>query len=889
MASSASVLSDLQKSAAMKNKIRFIKSAVATMGLLAGMLGMMSPAQADSGSSNPLQNADGQMIFHCTSGGPEHPVAETCSGGVILLDRTPLSLYTCGQCVTDMDALTGAYNAVGVPGRTHYNVDNNGEPVGSGGRFSFNGKAYYNGEADLRVNAVFCDFWFGASPGGAGASRSCSCATELTPDENHGRCRPRVAGDCEMYEEFIDAQGGGGTCRDRVAGDCETHQEFVERQEGGGTCRDRVAGDCETYEEFVERQEGGGTCRDRVAGDCETHEEFVEREEGGGTCRDRVEGDCEMDEEFIDAQGGGGICLVQDASGCSAHEEFVERQEGGGTCRNRVAGDCETHEEFVDAQGGGGTCRDRVASDCADNYEFAAADESGGSCLQCPMGGTSTGGAECACPEGQTEFGRGTDIVTDDFCAVGISCTGGTPSHSNSICICDEPSHRAFGNVCAAEVSCTGGNVSEDNICICTNTALQWFNGVCERPLDEASCQGENQNFDAMNNRCMCAAGYESDGGSNSLRCVAACDADEERVNGECVTACGANEERRGASCVCESGYENVGGSLLAPRCMAVCDADEERISGSCIDQCAPNETRNPTTRVCECSGAFEQLEGSCIRACADGQIRVNGICIRRVACVDGTVTSENECQCSSGHENVRGACQPACGMNEERNPSTGICRCEAGYEDLDSGAETDCQLECVAPEMRQADGSCAVPPPAATGDGGNDDAAIALVAVPAALLGGYALLGGLGYIDPAYDFNYSGENENLEWNATGGFNLQHGGLRSYASATQTGEEISYASGISYEKDFFALTYDARESGSEYLYDFGASLKADFGLWVVAPTVAADLEYQRDEGEWNQNSAAGLAATWTAHRWNVKAQSNFTGAAQHALDLELKF
>lgn len=202
---------------------------------------------------------------------------------------------------------------------------------------------------------------------------------------------------------------------------------------------------------------------------------------------------------------------------------------------------------------------------------------------------------------------------------------------------------------------------------------------------------------------------------------------------------------------------------------------------------------------------------------------------------------------------------------------------------------ENDCaatgQIFAAAPDGEG--GTCSRPPAPIESEGVSP---VFLISAPMVLIGGYAMFGGLGYIDPVYDFNYSGKNGKVEWHATGGFNLRHGGLHSYVSAIRgQGNSISYVSGASYGTERFSLTYDATESDTEYLYDLGASVKTEFGLWTIAPTAASEFRYQREENAWKHESTAGVAAVWTAHRWKVSAHSDFAGAAQHALELKLRF
>lgn len=131
-------------------------------------------AVADAPGTDPIRDGSNNLIFHCTSGGREHPATTICEGGAVLLDRTPEGEYQCGECYP-VTALDSAY--------------------GNNGSFNVQGKLYYNGdggpgETPRRSLAQFCSDWFGGSYDSATRTCSCTGGAGSAPDAVHGRCRP---------------------------------------------------------------------------------------------------------------------------------------------------------------------------------------------------------------------------------------------------------------------------------------------------------------------------------------------------------------------------------------------------------------------------------------------------------------------------------------------------------------------------------------------------------------------------------------------------------------------------------------------------------------------------------------------------------------------------
>lgn len=996
-----------------------IKSLFAFMGAMAVSL-VAASAFADGGNRDATTNL---LQFHCPA--DEHVLAlPRCPDGQArYLERANLrtgnrtlipsstAVYTlsvsgavisittgnfpaefqCGACL-DENELEGFYSVVY---RTYWemrqnnpqeifnadagggglNLDvffrENGSSLGAG-KIIFNGKVYFNADSatngdgrltclasdpgcgfpravDVRLfppdrnNTDFCHDWFGGEYNIS--TRECECPdTHLVRSETHARCAPREAIDCALLaatHEFQPAAGGAA----------------------------------------------------------------------GGTCEIRTPRDCDVNEYFNPDDGG-----------------------VGGICTPTVAGNCDTNDHFTPATSGpGGTCAPRTARNCADNYEFqgAAAPAMGGVCLICPMGGTSTGGAECACPEGQEEFEGSFAERLDDFCA--------------------------------AREPCAGGTVSENNECVCPTNAPLNIEGTCEAATDpDTECE-RNEVVNSETNRCeicgtheirgaegacVCAANHEDLDTSAALNCVPVCGPNEDRIDGDCVcpnthfgepgacvdrTECADTHEynfetnecepRTAADCTSDEHFEadaSAGGLCIA-RSAANCEENEvfEPIisgggGGICRyrypDDCQPNEhfrldssgrggtcpLRNsgncsiyhdfvPDSQgggICEPRAASEcglnerftpgpgGVGGTCdllvASDCAVGERfdeAAGGICILRIAsdCGDNEVFTSipggtggicvartaNVCDDTEVFESdasgAGGSCVPNtasnCGPNEEFRPASGeggicvscvggmissegaACECPVGEETFDGACRpvvaedcapkdrfvrfagggscvprvaSECENGQVFEPIGASGGTCApAPAPASSGGGGSDDGdkAAALLAVPVLLIGYVGLIQGSDYVESSYNFSYSGENESIDWGSSGGFSANYDGLRSYFTADQSnGDAVKYQSGISFERDNFALTYDAAESQSDYDYDLGARLNYEHGLWTIAPTVAAEFQYRTGEEAWDSDASMGVSAVWTAHRWLVSARSAFSGGdGGHKVDLEFHF
>lgn len=248
----------------------------------------------------------------CTNIGYQHPVAEICSRGMILLDRTPRGSYTCGQCVTDTVALIGEY--INAPiGSTFYSSN------GDGGAFSFAGKNYYNGDGHSdaggrRSNDSFCVHWFNAFYNHE--TRTCFCAPGLISEGNHGRCRLLTEADCEANEHFTPTPGNeGGICAPRTSTNCEEYYHFMPTpgDREGGTCEPRTADDCTTGESFRPAPLGiggisiGGTCEPI----CGEYQIFTPTSASilDFTCEPRTADDCTASQTFMPAESStGGTC-----------------------------------------------------------------------------------------------------------------------------------------------------------------------------------------------------------------------------------------------------------------------------------------------------------------------------------------------------------------------------------------------------------------------------------------------------------------------------------------------------------------------------------------------------------------------------------------------------
>lgn len=452
--------------------------------------------------------------------------------------------------------------------------------------------------------------------------------------------------------------------------------------------------------------------------------------------------------------------------------------------------------------------------------------------------------ANCECPSD-------THFEEDDGSCVDRIDPADCPLHANvnmdaNRCECSDSLHRIFNagtesvadDFCAFPSSCRATYEPNNmNVCACPDGEQEFSQGTPD-PLDDfcaeprTDCRSDQ--VLSMSNACACASG-------------------EREFSGRCdvPATCGAGQEIS-ADNVCECADDSL----------------------ALFDNNTPDNPADDFCRLatdeCHDARAFF-INGQCqcyVEGAANGGYSPLGA---NEACP----------ACPSTHYDGRRGCQllRAClGANEvvitdPSNPNVDQCGCLPGFVRQGNS--------CVQGVNNQQ---------TSAGDSDDDDERVALIAVPVALIGAYALAGQARYIDPAYDFGYSAKNDSLEWHGSGGFNLRHGGLHSYATAVHSsGDSVAYVSGLSYEQDHFALNYAAAESSSEYLYDLGASMKSEFGLWTLSPSASAEFQYQRDQGEWSSESAAGLTATWTAHRWNVRARSDFIGTGAHALDLELRF
>lgn len=594
---------------------------------------------------------------------------------------------------------------------------------------------------------------------------------------------------------------------------------------------------------FVEH-ELGNNCRARMAGDCPQGQILT-----SGVCEA-----CDMP-EVPNTERTACICPVM------THEEI------NGECIAR----CDDSEERLN-----GVCTAR----CTGNEERL-----NGVCTApcAPDQRRNAGGTcEARCPNNQmydADTGMCHGLTRDDcnnnqiFLGAGVcgACPRDQmPNEQKTACVCrNEAEERFADGECR---SCPPNRVlnSQRTACVCPASTPEEINGACVARC--ATTQIRNTDgmcedcppgqFGRADNTCSANCGNNEMPGDDG-NCV--CADDLEPFGGECVTRCRMTEIR-GADGICaECGMNqmpNAGGTACA------CAGEHRNIAVAnepldCRLPCAPSQTRDDDTRECR---LLEPED------CPNTQILTNGMC---EGCGQNQVRgADNMCECADAFDNL--------GTETELNC---VAECARGNERV---GET-CEPACARTERRNSDGMCVMQTQASS-ESDSSDGAVALAAVPVVLIGGYWLLGGFRYVDPAYDFSYSGENENFHYTGNAGFNLRHGGLRSYASAVQSnGESVGYRSGISYERDYLSLTYAAVEFDREYLYDLGASVKAEFGLWTISPAAAAELQYQTGEESWNSEASAGIKAAWSAHRWIVKAQSAFAGDNGHRLDVELKF
>lgn len=553
-------------------------------------------------------------------------------------------------------------------------------------------------------------------------------------------------------------------------------------------------------------------------------------------------------------------CRATGSSDCTANQIFNR-----GECR-----DCASSEEpFNNACVP--VCRDDQARNVRNGMCECPTDdleEISGACIpRCTEG-------EFRNAEGVCECRQTHELFPDDSsgeCL--IRCTLPEIRLDRNTCGCANPDEEVFDKfgtlVCEAPIACTGGRIrSNANTCViasCLVGQARTADGGCACPagqavFDEQRCEiRRDQNFCGLN-RAYNASTNECD-----PRVADQCPADHEFVSagsgipgGVCRECAGGRVSENGAECACPDNLPLVvNGVCELPFDPGLCaenaivNPDTNRCEDCPLDQIREDDG------TCGCPENLEQHGDMCLAPCVAPEVRKN----------------DGECGCP--------------GVNQELVENECVCR--DGYQDHDGRDPKICVYRCDPSEVWQ-DGICvalASQPAQATKNVGMP---AALAAAPAIILiGVYGLAGASQYIDPVYDLTYRGENRNISYRGNAGFNLSHGSLNSYVQAVQTNGDFAYESGVSYEAKYWKLGYDSVESEEEYLYDLGAQINAEYGLWTISPNVETQIQYRRDDAEWTSDSSAGLSALWSAHSWKVRARSDFADGFEHALDLEFRF
>lgn len=715
--------------------------------------------------------------------------------------------------------------------------------------------------------------------------------------EDCRRMRKEVTGnDMQVYEsqDGFDADSDPDGCTNRCVGDREPHDStYICQNPGQDACTEQMM-IAEAGAEHCRFPRNGTECSTATRGalmfynpgatsggecveSCQSDDLDREVTDMNNNCRDRELRDCE-DNQYLDP---GDLTCKNPTTGVHCRER-KEAPRGnsdvleGTTCLDGCNGDRRPNPTTL-------ICQDPMQEQCAANL---FADGSGCRVPQNP--------SECSVATG------GGMVLYDDA----LGCVENCPAEkivdvSNNCVRCDSGEYLDAGHCraptnaaeCRAAEGATGreeyfvdrcveecptGEADSDNVCVCRlGLYFDEITEICRLPRNGEECRAlEGATGQEVHDGSACATACPPDQiADENHNCAISCENGLyfDFAEGSCREPANGTECRRATGAFGGEVYSN---GACAERCLAGQSPNGDydcRRPASSIDDCrdgdvfdsADSECRQPSTGQ-ECRDAkndtFTGMDrSSCVEECPPERPVLD-------AATYSCRVLANEVDCSPTHIFVesRSSCVPKT-----------VADCEVG------------QTFTPAP-AGEAGGTCAVPP--SSSSDGSGDTASALVAVPFVLIGGYYLLGGGEHVDPTYNFRYSGENEALNYTGNAGFNLSHGGLRSYALAVQSsGNAVAYKSGISYGNEIFDLAYNAHESESDYAYDLGAQVKAEFGLWTIAPTAETNFQYQRETDEWNSDTAAGLSAVWTAHRWQVKAQSDFTGNIQHALDLELQF